>query len=44
MHRIDAKTNTRGVTGNDIEVCLLQLIKPENVIAAEAAANPELVK
>ena len=44
MHRIDAKTNTRGVTGNDIEVCLLQLIKPENVIAAEAAANPDLVK
>ena len=44
MHKIDGKTNTRGITGNDIEVCLLQLIKPDNVIAAEAAANPELMR
>jgi predicted RNA methylase len=43
MHRIDGKTNTKGIRGNDIEVCLLQLIKPENVIAAEAAANPHLI-
>jgi len=42
MHRQDGVTKTRGVKGADIEVCLLQLIKPASVMAAEAAANPHL--
>tara|TARA_B100000795_G_C22718734_1_gene406543 strand:- start:78 stop:1016 length:939 start_codon:yes stop_codon:yes gene_type:complete len=41
MHRQDGKTNTRGVSGADIEVCLLQMIKPENVMEAEKLANPK---
>ena len=44
MHRQDGKTKTRGIKGAEIEGCLLRLIKPPSVIAAEAAANPRLVE